>query len=112
MNTLFRPPRYCHTGFEPDRTHAARAQEKCVRIISQFASDERNEADIEEMERRLQVAWDALDPGLPRLLVESMERRLRAVQKVKGWYSKYWTRMAEDYFRTRNMRIEYGLAIK
>jgi hypothetical protein len=37
----------------------------------------------------LQEGWEALPEELFENLVESMERRVEAVRKAKGWYTKY-----------------------
>jgi hypothetical protein len=37
----------------------------------------------------LQGGWEALPEDLFEKLVESMQRRVKAVKKAKGWYTKY-----------------------
>ena len=47
---------------------------------------------IEDLERLIEAckeAWMALDQGLMRRLIDSMERRLKAVRKARGWQTKY-----------------------
>jgi hypothetical protein len=49
----------------------------------------KNALNIAEFERMLTVAWEAIDQRLIDKLIASMERRLRAVKRAKGWYTKY-----------------------
>ena len=49
----------------------------------------RNELDIKAFKAMVTAAWEALDQAKINRLVDSMERRLRAVRKVRGWYTKY-----------------------
>jgi hypothetical protein len=47
---------------------------------------------MEDLERLIEAckeAWMALDQGLMRRLIDSMERRLKAVRKADGWQTKY-----------------------
>ena len=48
-----------------------------------------NEADLEELKQRMQVAWDAIDQGLILRLVASIPRRIAACCRARGWYTKY-----------------------
>lgn len=49
-----------------------------------------NEADIEGLRRRLIVAWEHVDQGQLRHLMESIPRRMKACRRAKGWYTKYY----------------------
>lgn len=49
----------------------------------------KNEVSIEWMKRQLITAWNALPQGLIDNLIDSLPRRLDAVIKAKGWYTKY-----------------------
>jgi DDE superfamily endonuclease len=48
-----------------------------------------NEADLQELGRRIQVAWAAVEPGLIGRLTASIKRRLAACRNARGWYTKY-----------------------
>jgi transposase len=48
-----------------------------------------NAAGVEEVKRRLKIVWEGLDQGLFRRLVVTLPRRLRAVRRARGWYTKY-----------------------
>jgi hypothetical protein len=37
----------------------------------------------------LQEGWEAIKPEFFEKLIKSMEKRVRAVYKAKGWYTKY-----------------------
>lgn len=47
------------------------------------------EADIAKMKGWLQEAWRAIPQDLIRRLIESLPRRLRAVIRARGYYTKY-----------------------
>ena len=49
----------------------------------------KNELDIEDFKEKLRAAWWAIDQGQIDRLIEGLPRRLRAVKKAKGWYTKY-----------------------
>lgn len=49
----------------------------------------KNELDIVEFKRMVEVAWEAINQRLIDRLIDSMGRRLRAVKRAKGWYTKY-----------------------
>jgi len=42
-----------------------------------------------ELNRRLQVVWDALEAEVFDVLVSSMRRRCNALYEAQGWYTKY-----------------------
>jgi transposase len=44
---------------------------------------------ILELWERVQVEWDKIDPAVCQKLIESMPRRVKAVLKAKGGYTKY-----------------------
>ena len=48
-----------------------------------------NEADREELIKCLKKAWDAITPEQITTLIDSIPRRLAAVRRAKGWYTKY-----------------------
>ena len=39
--------------------------------------------------KALQEGWEAIEPEFFEKLVKSMKKRVRAVYKAKGWYTKY-----------------------
>ena len=49
----------------------------------------KNVLDIEEFKEKLRAAWRAIDQTLINRLIDSMPRRLAAVKKARGWYTKY-----------------------
>jgi transposase len=54
----------------------------------EFATRE-SEQDVINLENALIEAWDALPNSLFDSLVKSMERRVKACYKAKGWHTKY-----------------------
>ena len=48
-----------------------------------------NELDRAEFERMVRTAWWAIPQAKIDKLVKSMPRRLRAIYRAKGWYTKY-----------------------
>jgi len=48
-----------------------------------------SQEDLERLIKACKEAWMALDQGLMRRLIDSMERRLKAVRKAHGWQTKY-----------------------
>jgi hypothetical protein len=48
-----------------------------------------NDANIAKVEAALKVAWDRVPQALIDRLIDSMPRRLRAVVRANGWYTKY-----------------------
>lgn len=48
-----------------------------------------NQADRDELIRCLHLAWAAIPLNLITKLIESLPRRLAAVRRAKGWYTKY-----------------------
>ena len=45
--------------------------------------------DLERLIKACKEAWLAIDQGLMRRLIDSMDRRLEAVKKAHGWQTKY-----------------------
>ena len=45
--------------------------------------------DLERLIEAYKEAWLAIDQGLMRRLIDSMDRRLEAVKKAHGWQTKY-----------------------
>lgn len=62
---------------------------KLRRLHPEFIKLGRSQADTKKMKTWIKEAWDALDQGLVEKLTQSMERRLLAVRRAKGWYTKY-----------------------
>ncbi len=61
-----------------------------LRTMFPHLSDLRNnQADREEFNRCVQLAWAAIRPDQISRLVNSMERRLRACIRARGWYTRY-----------------------
>jgi hypothetical protein len=48
-----------------------------------------NAADIAKLKGWIKEAWDRLDQGVIDRLILSMPRRVRALRRAKGWYTKY-----------------------
>lgn len=49
----------------------------------------KNEVDIEEFKRCIRLAWWDISQEYIDSLIDSMPRRLKAVKKARGWYTKY-----------------------
>ena len=49
----------------------------------------KNQLDVAEFTRCLRVCWWLIDQAQIDQLINSMPRRLAAVKKAKGWYTKY-----------------------
>ena len=49
----------------------------------------KSEEDIQALEKALIEAWEALPDSLFRALSRSMEKRVKACYKAKGWHTKY-----------------------
>ena len=49
----------------------------------------KSEEDIQELERALIEAWEALPDSLFENLVKSMPKRVKACYRAKGWHTKY-----------------------
>jgi hypothetical protein len=67
----------------------AALKRKLYRLYPHIRNLNNNEADRAELIRCLELAWEALPPELPRRLIESLPRRLRAVRRARGYYTKY-----------------------
>ena len=67
----------------------AALKKKLYSLFPDLHDLQKNETDIEDLKRKIQVAWDALDQGLFDRLMDSIPRRLDAVICAKGWYTKY-----------------------
>ena len=48
----------------------------------------RNAENTAKVEKALRVAWDRVPQDLIDRLIRSMPRRLAAVRKARGWYTK------------------------
>jgi transposase len=64
-------------------------KDKIGELFPDLQNLKKNEVDIEEFKRTAQVAWRALDQDLIRKLIQSLPRRLKAVRKARGSYTKY-----------------------
>jgi hypothetical protein len=49
----------------------------------------KNKVDVEEFTRCLKACWWAIDQAMIDKLIGSIEKRLLAVKKARGWYTKY-----------------------
>ena len=59
------------------------------RLFPNIWNLKKNRLDIAKFQRLLQAAWEAIDQGDINRLIGSMERRLQAVKRARGWYTKY-----------------------
>lgn len=48
-----------------------------------------NELNISLFKEKLKAAWWAVEQSEIDRLIDSMPRRLRAVKRAQGWYTKY-----------------------
>ncbi len=48
-----------------------------------------DEERLEKLHDTLEVAWHLVNDDILQSLVDSMERRVEAVIKAEGWYTKY-----------------------
>jgi len=49
----------------------------------------RNELNIKEFKKKLKAAWWAIEQADIDKLIDFLPRRLAAVKKARGWYTKY-----------------------
>lgn len=49
----------------------------------------KNELNIEEFKEKLKAVWWAIEQADIDKLIDSLPRRLAAVKKARGWYTKY-----------------------
>ena len=54
-----------------------------------FAEHENSSSGIHELWKRIQVDWEEISVAECQKLIESMPRRIEAVLKAKGGYTKY-----------------------
>lgn len=64
-------------------------KDKVLELYPELADYGRSKIDWTRFKKALQGAWDALDQEVIDRLIDSMPRRLAAVRKAKGWYTKY-----------------------
>lgn len=64
-------------------------KDKLVALFPHLHELSDNEAAREELRAAMKVAWAAIPQDLIRRLIESMPRRLLAVKRARGWYTKY-----------------------
>jgi transposase len=62
---------------------------KLYKLHPQARYLKRNDRDIAKLKVWLQEAWAAIDQGLIRKLILSLPRRMAAVRKARGFYTKY-----------------------
>ena len=59
------------------------------RIFPHLRDLKDNYADRVEFQRCVEIAWNSIPQSMIRELLESTERRLQAVIRARGWYTKY-----------------------
>jgi hypothetical protein len=62
---------------------------KAFELYPQLALYGKSQIDWTLFREAICAAWDALDQKVIDSLIRSMPRRIKAVQKAKGWYTKY-----------------------
>jgi DDE superfamily endonuclease len=62
---------------------------KVLELYPELEHMGQSKEDLERLIEACKEAWMALDQGLMRRLIDSMERRLKAVRKADGWQTKY-----------------------
>ncbi|KAJ5661429.1 uncharacterized protein N7477_009045 [Penicillium maclennaniae] len=62
---------------------------KLFELYPQLAQRGRSKMDWNEFRKALVIAWDSIDQAKIDNFIRSMPRRIAAVQKAKGWYTKY-----------------------
>jgi hypothetical protein len=62
---------------------------KLIKIYPELIEMGRSKADWAYFKRYIYTAWDALDQAVIDRLILSVPRRLLAVRKAKGYYTKY-----------------------
>ena len=65
-------------------------KELCFELNPKLLKDGQTLEDrLDELHATLERAWHIIGRKLMRSLVKSMQRRVKAVIKAKGWYTKY-----------------------
>ena len=64
-------------------------KEELKKLDTNLHELKKNEASIDWMKKQLIIAWNSLPQDKIDRLIESLPRRLDAVIKAKGWYTKY-----------------------
>lgn len=64
-------------------------KEKLFYLFPHLYELKNNAASIDELKRCLRIAWAAIPQDLIRRLIASMPRRLAAVIRARGYYTKY-----------------------
>ena len=64
-------------------------KDKVFELYSELADYGRSKIDWTRFRKALQGGWNSLDQDVIDRLIDSMPRRLAAVRKAKGWYTKY-----------------------
>jgi len=62
---------------------------KILKLYLELKQMGQSQEDLERLIKACKEAWMALNQGLMRRLIDSMERRLKAVRKAHGWQTKY-----------------------
>jgi transposase len=62
---------------------------KVLKLYLELEYMGQSKEDLERLIEACKEAWMALDQGLMRRLIDSIERRLKAVRKADGWQIKY-----------------------
>ncbi|KJZ68654.1 hypothetical protein HIM_04760 [Hirsutella minnesotensis 3608] len=64
-------------------------KDKLAELCPHLAELKKNQASIEELEAHLRSAWEAIPQDRIDSLLSSLPRRLAAVRKARGWYTRY-----------------------
>src|SRR5690606_20885409 len=67
----------------------AALKRRMKRMFPNLWNLKKNEVDIEEFKRCIRLAWWDISQEYIDSLIDSMPRRLKAVKKARGWYTKY-----------------------
>lgn len=62
---------------------------KLKRLHPEFTKLGKSRADTDQMIKWVKEAWDALDLELVMKLTSSIKRRLRDIERARGWYTRY-----------------------
>lgn len=64
-------------------------KQKLFELYPQLAERGRSNMDWDQFLTALEVAWNSIDQGKIDSFIQSLPRRIAAVKKAKGWYTKY-----------------------
>ena len=62
---------------------------KILKLYPELKQMGQSKEDLERLIEACKEAWLAINQGLMRRLIDSMDRRLEAVKKAHGWQTKY-----------------------